>query len=145
MFVAMSTTSDVKSMKRIYKHGFPTIVEILKKVASSSLPCQFINIPPSSSRFDVNNLLWSIEGSIFLIRYLGIDEFVVNSSVDNYVYNFAKLHPYETNLNMVGLIFYLYVILDLDDFDICVGAHSSDFFVDPNQEIIYFIPTSNII
>ncbi len=56
MFVAMFTTSDVRSMKKIYKHGFPTIVEILKEVASSSLPCQFINIHPSFSPFDVNNL-----------------------------------------------------------------------------------------
>jgi hypothetical protein len=145
MFVAMFTTSDVRSMKKIYKHGFPTIVEILKEVASSSLPCQFINIHPSFSPFDVNNLLWSIEGSIFLIHCLGIDEFAANSFVNNYVYNFAKLDPYEANLNMFGLIFYPYVILDLDDFDICVGPHSFDFFVDPNQEIIYFILTSNVI
>jgi hypothetical protein len=43
------------------------------------------------------------------------------------------------------LFFYPYVTLDLDDFDICVGPHLSDFFIDPSQEITYFIPTSNVI
>jgi hypothetical protein len=48
-------------------------------------------------------------------------------------------------LHCVWTFYCPYVILDLDDFDICVGPHSSNFVVHPSQEIIYFIPTSNVI
>jgi len=59
----MSTIGDVRSLKQICKVGCKTINEILKEVlpTSSSLPCQFVGIDPSSSFFGVNHILWFVE------------------------------------------------------------------------------------
>jgi hypothetical protein len=50
----MSVTNDVRSMKRICKHVFSIVVEILKEYLyrSNNIPCQFVDINaffPSSS------------------------------------------------------------------------------------------------
>ncbi len=57
MFVAISITGDVRSMKRISKHVFLIVVEILKKVipALNDIPCQFFDINVSFSSSNVND------------------------------------------------------------------------------------------
>jgi hypothetical protein len=76
---------------------------------------------------------------------VGIDEFVTNSYVDNCVSNFPKFHPPKLDPNVFGHFFYPYVSLNLDDFDICVASHSSQYVVDPSQDSMYFIPTFDVI
>jgi len=79
--------------------------------------------------------VWSINGSNIFVDYCCSDELFINScSVIENVSQFHVLSPLKCNPNLFGQIFYPYISLNLDKYDIPSNSCSSiDSFMHPSM------------
>ncbi len=67
-------------------------------------------------------------------------EWIIDSSIDNCVFNFCKLHPLEVNLNVFKHFFDIYISLNLDEFDYDYVIHLFIFIVNSCAYGCHFSP-----
>jgi hypothetical protein len=84
---------------------------------------------PSGFFFDVNNLVWSMNGSNIFVDYHRNDELFINyfSMIKN-VFQFHVLSPPKCNPNIFCQFFYPYISLNLDEYHIPSSSCSSIYF-----------------